>query len=232
MFSNENENLKVYLPLYSLAHCILYFEPQVSSRFNFPIKPQLHEQLARNENLENSAALKRSWIMFLLNVLKKRIMKPFVCLPALLLPSVQAEPALPGPLPCAQVLYQQKDNLPVRGEWEITIWASGNFYDHCVVWLSAQLLRSTSWKICQSWSFHCFARWWWTSCTLRVSFQHRWRRKWPRLAPMERPLSLVAFPFLPVCDTVCTFGPKTPIRPPLDNPPGLHVGRRPLLLDP
>ena len=62
MFSNENENLKVYLPLYSLAHCILYFEPQVSSRFNnLPIKPQLREQLiARNENLENSAALKRS----------------------------------------------------------------------------------------------------------------------------------------------------------------------------
>ena len=45
MFSNENENLKVYLPLYSLAHCILYFEPQVSSRFNnLPIKPQLREQ--------------------------------------------------------------------------------------------------------------------------------------------------------------------------------------------
>ena len=36
----------------------------------------------------------------------------------------------------------------------------------------------------------------------------------------------------PLCDTVCTFGPKTTIRPPLDNPPGLHVGRRPLLLDP
>ena len=54
--------------------------------------------------------------MFLLNVLKKRIMKLFVCFPALLLPSVQAEPTLPGPLPCAQVLYQQKDKLPVLGE--------------------------------------------------------------------------------------------------------------------